>query len=207
MSMSEVETFLHPTTREQLMEVYTLDHSRLRPTLSGVDNSLKKIKEIRLIENSPDDRKLTYFVALYVSADEPILEKDLERWLWDNKLLYGKPKERARVAFRANFFVRRKFQEAGLATHLCGKEEEYFRAWGAEEIQVAAMEMGRWVWTRPRFGYQIATLEFESMQEKYKEWQRAQRIFPVVRAARLSDFPREFLLGDEVGSLPLYKEL
>jgi hypothetical protein len=131
----------------------------------------------------------------------------LTQWLCDNRKLFGRPTERARVAFRVNFFIRREFQNARLATHICGKEESYFRIWGAREIHVVAMEMGRWVWTRPHFGYQIPAFDFESTQEKYKEWQRARGISPAARAARLSDFPRDFLLNDEVGSLTLYKAL
>jgi hypothetical protein len=205
--MNDVAAFLHPTTIEQLAEVYTIDHSQVGPALSGVDNKLKKIKKLDIIKMGLDAHKLMYFVGLYISVDEPILEKDLERWLWDNKQLLGRPEERGRVAFRVNFFVREKFRSARLATYLCGKEESYFRTWGAKEIQVAAQYIGRWVWTRPRFGYQITDFDFRSMQQKYKEWQRANGILPVARAARLSDFPSEFLLSDEVGSLPLYKAL
>ncbi len=203
--MSEIAAFLHPTSEEDLVETYTVDGSQLGPPLSTVNNQLKKVK-LKILQNTSDGKKLIYHVALYAVVDEPILDKDLERWLCDNKQLCGRPTERAKVAVRVNFFVRRKFQSAGLASYLCGKEEIYFRKWGAKEIQVFAMEMGRWVWTRPQFGYNIDTFEFESAQQKYKEWQRAQGIFPVILASRLADFPRDFLLN-ELNSLALFKAL
>jgi GNAT superfamily N-acetyltransferase len=206
MSMSEVAAFLYPTSEEALFQVYTVDRSQVGPALSTLDNRLTRFR-LDIIKNAPSDEKLKYLVTLYAPANEPILDKDLERWLWDNKQLCGRPTQRARVAFRVNFFIRRKFQRAGLATYLCGKEEGFFQSWGAKEIQVVAMEMGRWVWTRAHFGYQIPKFDFESAQQKYKEWQRARGISPVARAVGLSDFPRDFLLGDEIGSLTLYKTL
>jgi|SRR5579863_5748264 len=203
--MSEVAAFLHPTSEEELVEVYTIDPSLVRPPLDTVDNQSKKV-DIRVLQNTQDGKKLTCLVALYALAAEPILDKDLERWLCDNRQLRGRPRERAKVAVRVNFFVRTRFQNAGLASYLFGKEENYFRRWGAKEIQIFATDKGRWVWTRPRFGYQIDDLEFKSTQQKYKEWQRGRGIFPVVLALRLSDFPSDFLLN-EVSTLMLYKGL
>lgn len=203
--MSDVAVFLHPTSKEDLVEVYTIDPSQVGPPVSIVNDELKRV-DITILRNTPDGTKLAYNVALFSLVNEPFFDKDLERWLCDNTQLRGKPQKRAKVAVRVNFFVRTKFQNAGLATYLCVKEENYFRKWGAKEIQVFAMDMGRWVWTRPRFGYQIDAFEFKSAQQKYKEWQRGQGISPVVLASRLSDFPRDFLLS-EVNSLTLYKAL
>src|SRR5271170_259658 len=107
--MSEIADFLQPASEEALLEVYTIDHSQVGPKLSAVDNALKKIR-LDIIRSTSDDKKLKYLVELYASVDEPILDKDLERWLWDNKQLCGRPEERARVAFRVNFFVRSKFK-------------------------------------------------------------------------------------------------
>jgi GNAT superfamily N-acetyltransferase len=204
--MNEAAAFLFPTSEEELSEVYTIDRSQVGVALSTVDNQLKKLR-LGNLNNTSDGRRLRYLVVLYASVEEPILDGDLERWLCDNKRLVGREGERARVAVRVRFRVRAKFQNAGLATHLCRKEESYFRRWGAKEIHVWAMEMGRWVWTRPRFGYQISDFEFESTQQKYIEWQRAQGRFPIVKAPRVSDFPRDFLLGDQVSLLTLYKVL
>ncbi|MGI0080454.1 MAG: hypothetical protein ACRECH_12620 [Nitrososphaerales archaeon] len=205
--MNELSLFLLPTSLTDLNEVYNIDASQLHPPLSSIKIS-SKIVDIHILPSTHDGTKLVYCVQLFALIDEPkpILDRDLERWLCDNRQLRGRPLKRARVAVRVNLFIRDKFQAAGLATYICKKEENYFRSWGAKEVQVFAMEMGRWVWTRPRFGYQVDAFEFKSAQLKYKEWQRARGILPVVEASRLSDFPKEFLLN-EVNSLSLYKVL
>ena len=203
--MSQIADFLKPTSEVELHEVYTIDISQVGPNLCTVNNQKKKL-ERQILENTPDGKKLIYHVALYAAVDEPIFDPDLERWLCDNKRLLGRPNDRGKVAVRLKFYLRSQFQKGGLATYLCWKEENYFRSWGAREIQVWAMEMGRWVWTRSKFGYQIDDFQFRSAQEKYKEWQRWQGISPVNLASRLSDFPKDFLLN-EVHCLALFKIL
>jgi len=153
-----------------------------------------------------DGTKAIYFVAFFIDANEPLLEKDLERWLCMNRKLLGQT-GRGRVAVRVKFYVRRNFQEKGFATYIVNREEELFRGWGAQEIQTPAMEQGRWVWTRAKFGYSIPPFDFGTLQQSYQDWQRSERIGSPVRASSLSDFPKEFLLSSAVGTIQLFKSL
>jgi len=135
-----------------------------------------------------------------------LLDKDLERWLCDRKQLLGQA-GRSKVAVRVKFYVRRNFRQKGLATYIVGREENLFRRWGAKEIHVFAMDLGRWIWTREKFRYSIPPFDFGLMQQRYREWQRAMGVSNIRVATCLSDFPKEFLLSSAVGTLPLFKSL
>jgi GNAT superfamily N-acetyltransferase len=108
---------------------------------------------------------------------------------------------------RVKFYVRGNFQGRGFATYIVNREEDLFRGWGAQEIQTPAMEQGRWVWTRDKFGYSIPAFDFDTLQQSYRDWQRIEKIGPPVRASRLSDFPRAFLLSSAVSTIQLFKRL
>lgn len=200
-----VKDFLHPISKERLRGAYWIDTSQMGAQLRQVDNTLTRLR-LRLLENTPDGNRLTYLVAFFTRSSEPILEQDISRWLCDNKALLGRPGYRSKVAVRVGFFVRPAFRGAGLAVYLLAREENVFRKWGAAEIQVLAMCLGRWVWTRPRFAYSMDTFDFQTLQERYKEWQRAGGATSIVQAPDLSAFPRDFLLS-AVNSLTLYKTL
>ena len=79
-----------------------------------------------------------------------------------------------------------------LGTYLDAREELLYRRWGAEEIHVLASKDGRWVWTRPRFGYRIDRFHFNNLQQKYGEWQRTLGHTDIVDAPNLSAFPKDF---------------
>jgi len=81
-----------------------------------------------------------------------------------------------------------------------------FRRWGATEIQIFAMESGRWVWTRNKFGYELFEAELPLVQQKYREWLRA-TTDTGTPPSRISEFPKEFLLSPAVGMLHLFKTL
>ena len=168
-----------------------------------VDNAKTDIS-LKIATKTADGTKVICLATLHTDTGEPILDKDLERWLCDQKQLLGRT-ERSRVAMRVKFYIRRHFQNRGLATYIVRREDDLFRRWGAKEIQVVAMEFGRWVWTRGRFGYNIA--DFGFYQQKYRDWQRARGVAQVKQAKRLSDFPRDFLLSSAVSTLPLFKSL
>lgn len=202
----ELFEFLQPISEADLRGAYWIEHPQVAERLSVLDNEATQVR-LELIENTSDGNKLTYFVKFYATDNDPALDHDLERWLCDNKQCLGTPKERSRVAIRVRFYLRPKFQNAGLATYLHSREERVFREWGAREIQVLAMDTGRWVWTRPQFGYRIDPFEFHSLREKYKEWQRASGAQSIDLAADLSAFPQDFLLADEVLFLNLFKTL
>jgi GNAT superfamily N-acetyltransferase len=151
--------------------------------------------------------KVIYFAAFFNVASEPLLEKELERWLCANRRLLGQPGTRGKVAVRVKFYLRGKFHRSGFATYIVNREEDLFRAWGAREIHTPAMEAGRWVWTRAKFGYSIPQFDFDALQQSYRDWQRSERTGDPVRAASLADFPREFLLSSAVSTIQLFKSL
>ena len=103
--------------------------------------------------------------------------------------------------------MRRQFQAEGLATQVLPKEERLFRLWGAQQVHTDAMDDGRWVWTRPRFGYKAEAFHFESLRQQYKDWQRSQGVTDIVDVDTLADLPSEFLLSEEVNSIALFKDL
>lgn len=198
--------FLNPVSEAEIKAVYWINVSSAFPQLPRVKNRLTSMKA-ELLRHNESGYKLVYYVAIFIQENEPILEEDIVRWLCDNKASRGTPGARFKVACRIQFRISQKFQRAGLATYLLEREEQVFRKWGAREIQVSAMEDGRWVWTRPRFGYQIDSFQFESVQEKYKEWQRRCGSDVVSVGLDISSLPREFLMSDEVGCLNLFKPL
>jgi len=170
-----------------------------------VDNARTTVR-FQLATATTDGTKVMYFVCLYTSRGQPLLDKDLERWLCDRKQLLSQT-GRSKVAVRVRFYVRRNFHQKGLATYIVDREENLFRRWGAKEIQVFAMDLGRWVWTRERFRYSIPPFDFGLTQQRYREWQRATGVSKIRLATCLSDFPKEFLLSPAVGTLPLFKSL
>src|SRR3990170_1903460 len=165
-----VEQFLQPISLADLRACYNIEATGLSPALCAVDNGSTTLQAYTLGKTHDGD-KLQYVVALFCEDGEPILDQGMERWLCASKLCLGRPQERTKVAVRVRFYIRKKYQRCSLATHLFPREEGVFHAWGAREVQTCAMDDGRWVWTRPRFGYEIPRDEFELLQEKYKEWQ------------------------------------
>ena len=201
----EISEFLQPITEERLRKTYQIDTSKVGPRLEKLRNESTKLLPL-LQTNSADGNRLIYVISFYTVDAEPVLDKDLERWLCDHKKLLADPSRRSKVAVRVNFFIRSRFQQQGLAHYVLQSEEETFRSWGAREIQVYAMYDGRWVWTRPQFGYRLTMFEFESLQQQYRDWQRSKGAAQIIRAGNSSDFPRDFLLS-EVSSLRMYKSL
>jgi GNAT superfamily N-acetyltransferase len=153
-----------------------------------------------------DGTKVIYFVTFFIDTGEPLLDKDLERWLCMNRKLLGQV-GRGRVAVRVKFYVRSSYRGKGFAPYIVEREEELFRGWGAQEIQMPAMELGRWVWTRAKFGYSIPQFDFDTLQQSYRDWQRSEGTGQSARASSLSDFPREFLLSSAVSTIQLFKSL
>jgi GNAT superfamily N-acetyltransferase len=191
---------LLPISEEDIRNTY-LAAPRL-----GIDDAKTRIS-LQLLANTTDGTKVNCLVLFHTDMGEPILDRDLERWLCDNKKLLSEPGQRARVAYRVRFYVRRNFRGSGLAQYILLREEDLFRRWGAEEIQVTAMDDGRWVWTRQRFGYSIPDLDFQLLQQRYIEWQReADRNAAIRRANTMADFPREFLLSAAT-AFQLFKRL
>jgi GNAT superfamily N-acetyltransferase len=200
-----ITEFLEPISEAELREVYWIDHSRVSAKLQIINNENTKLR-LELLTRTADGNKLIYSVSLYAGESEPVFLRDLQRWLCDNKLCLGEPRERSRVAVRVGFFLRSAFQRAGLASYILPREEDAFRKWGAREVQLLAIDDGRWVWARPRYGYTVDVFEFQTLQEKYKEWQRAQGATSIRRAPDLSALPENFL-RTEVSCLNLFKEL
>jgi len=150
--------------------------------------------------------KVVYLIDFQTTESNPVLDKSLERWLCENRRLLGQP-GRARVAVRVKFYIRSNFQGQRIATYIIGSEDLLFRRWGAVEVQAAAMELGRWVWTRDKFGYSMSDFDFASVKQRFRDWCREQRLEATLEVRRLSDFPREFLLSTAVSTLQLYKRL
>jgi len=195
---TDTATALSPISEADIRDTYSA-----APRL-GIDDG-KTVLSLELLLKTTDGNKVTCFVSFYTEQDEPILETDLQRWLCDNKRLLGRS-GRSKVAYRVRFYVRRNFQGKGFARYILAREEELFRRWGAREIQVTAMDDGRWVWTREKFGYSIPVADFDLLQQRYVEWQRERGAVDINRARVLSDFPKDFLLS-ATSSVPLYKDL
>lgn len=195
--MSSLASALAPITETDVRQTYQLD-GRVE-----ADDSETTV-DFQVLAGTDDGAKVIYSVQCFTMAGLPILDR-LERWLCDNKRLLGS-NGRSRVACRVRFYVRGNFQGQGIASHIIGREDSLFRRWGAAEIQVTAMEDGRWVWTRPQFGYAIRAEDFLLLQQRYTEWQRERGALEVRRATNLVDFPRDFLLSTP-NSLALFKTL
>ena len=203
----EKETFLLPINEKQLESAYEIDAWKLGARLQKELRTESRRLHCQLLEGTSDGNKLVCRIGLYTNEAEPVLDQDLERWMCDNKRLRQSPNTRAKVAYRLAFFVRSIFQNEGLATAIIPREEDVFRRWGAIEVQTDAMYSGRWVWTRPRFGYSLQQFQFDSLQQQYKDWQRSRGKSSILSAKNLSEFPRDFLLSSEVNSLGLFKSL
>jgi GNAT superfamily N-acetyltransferase len=173
------------------------------PTLQ-IDDAKTDIS-FQVSTKTADGTRVDYLVGFRTSTGEPILETALQRWLCNNKRLLGQP-GRSRVAYRVRFHVRSNFQGKGFAYYILMREEDLFRRWGAKEIQVTAMDDGRWVWTRRQFGYSMPVADFQLLQQRYIEWQRETSAAAIVRAKTMFDFPRAFLLSAATG-FALFKSL
>lgn len=202
----EKDTFLRPINEEDVRAAYFVDCTHLGAPLHEFCNDSTSLAS-QLLERTSDGNKFVYKVSFYTSALEPILDRELHRWLCDNKRLRGEAGRRSKVAYRVQFYVRPKFQQQGLAKQLLPQEEDLFLSWGAREIQTDAMDTGRWVWTRSEFGYAVQEFQFESLQQQYRDWQRSQGAKAPLKATNLSDFPRAFLLSSEVNSIALFRVL
>ncbi|HET7890449.1 MAG TPA: hypothetical protein VFL34_02950 [Candidatus Sulfotelmatobacter sp.] len=170
----------------------------------GIDDTRTGFS-LQLLERTSDGAKVICLVFFQTDTGEPILDQHLERWLCNNKKLFSQP-GRSRVAYRVRFYIRGNFQRKGFAHYISIQEEQLFKRWGATEIQTTAMDDGRWVWTREKFGYRIPVADFQLLQQRYVEWQRELGRSEVRRADSLADFPKEFLLS-AVNSFPLFKGL
>lgn len=202
----EKAAYLYPTSEEELRDAYSVDRSRLGVRLQRIQCESTQLRS-QLLTGTSDGNRLVYAVAFYTDTAEPILDHDLERWLCDEKKLRGTPGQKSKVAYRVWFIVRAQFQQEGLAKEILPREEGFFRRWGAREVQTDAMYVGRWVWTRPQFGYRTDEFVFQTLQQQYRDWQRSRGSISIHQAQKLSDLPRDFLLSNEVNSLSLFKEL
>jgi GNAT superfamily N-acetyltransferase len=194
----DIAAALSPISEADIRNTYLAE-----PRL-GIDDA-RTVLSLQLHTKTADGRRVNCLVLFRTGTGEPILETDLERWLCDNKRLLGKP-GRSRVAYRVRFYVRGNLQGKGFARYILMREEELFRRWGATEIQVTAMDDGRWVWTREKFGYSIPAADFQLLQQRYIEWQRETSRVAIVRAATMSEFPKEFLLSTAT-AFALFKSL
>jgi GNAT superfamily N-acetyltransferase len=202
--MMRLANFLSPLTEEELRDVYRIDVNRVQERLASLRNDSTVIEFSGVSERTGDGNKLTYSVKLYLESGDPVLDREMERWLSDNKRLLQNPEVRAKVAFRVKFYCRSTFRGAGLATYLIPREEDAFRKWGAREIHVLAMDDGLWVWTRPQFGYTITQGDLQSLKQKHRDWQRARGSTQLVEISRLDEFPRDFF-ETGVSFLSLFK--
>jgi GNAT superfamily N-acetyltransferase len=198
--MEPIDAALLPISRDDVLKAYSFDNSK-------VDNSKTNIA-FQIAERTNDGIRLMYFLGFYTSDGIPLLDKDLECWLCGNKALMGES-GRSKVAVRVKIYFSPAFRSKGIGAYIVKREEELFRMWGASEVQLCAMDFGRWVWTREKFGYSIRAFELAALQQKYRDWQRSRGIAAaeLVRAEHLADFPQDFLLSPLPASLTLFKRL
>lgn len=194
----ELADALRPITEDDVRDAYSNSSS---PVILA-----RTVLSFQVATAGADGTRVAYFVGFYIDAAEPLLDKELQRWLCTSRKFLGRS-GRGRVAVRVMFYVRSNFQGKGFATYIVNREEELFRSWGAQEIQTPAMEQGRWVWTRDKFGYSVPPFDFDTLQQRYLDWQRSERAGRPVRASSLSDFPKEFLLSSAVSTIQLFKSL
>jgi len=198
--MESIDVALLPISREDIRTAYLLNRAH-------ADNSKTNL-EFQIAEKTSDGTRLMYFLNFFTQDGTPILDKALECWLCGSKKLISEDR-RSRVAVRVKIYLGQGFRGKGIGTYIVAHEELLFKKWGAAEIQLCAMDFGRWVWTRDKFGYSILPLEFAALQQRYRDWQRS-RGAPsagILSADRLSDFPQEFLLSPLPASLTLFKRL
>lgn len=198
--MEPVDAALLPILRNDVLQTYFLDSTQ-------GDNSKTQIS-FAIAEGTGDGTRVMYYLSFFTDDQIPLLDKDLECWLCHNKALISRT-GRSKVAVRVKIYVRPSFRGKGLASYIVKREENLFRQWGAAEVQLCAMEFGRWVWTREKFGYNTTAFEFGALQQKYRDWQRSRGVpvTKIVKAERLSDFPQDFLLSPSPSSLTLFKRL
>jgi hypothetical protein len=200
-----IAVFLEPVTAQELCDTYIFDHARLKGLLQDLRNESTKV-EINDPDRMGDSNRVMYNVSFYLSNGELVLDQALQRWLLDNKQCLGQPGLRSKVAYRLKFYCRPPLQHGGLATQLLAREEAVFKKWGAREVQVLAMDSGRWIWTLPQFGYKIAEFDMHNLRQQFVDWQRFQGRSNIKRANTLGDFPRDFL-ETAVNSVSLFKVL
>jgi GNAT superfamily N-acetyltransferase len=197
--MRPLEAVLAPVSEMDFRHTYAAD------VILDIDDSKTTI-DLTLLEKTTDGNRVICTVSFRNAGGEPILERDLERWLCDNKRLSEK-RGRARVACRVKFYARSNYRRQGFGQYILTREEDLFRRWGAKQIHVTAMDEGRWAWTREKFGYTLPSFDLNLLKQRYIEWQRENGLAPIIHAGALSEFPKEFLLSAATHSLPLYKDL
>ncbi|HTV59604.1 MAG TPA: hypothetical protein VMJ93_12105 [Verrucomicrobiae bacterium] len=202
----DLDSFLSPITAKELAGVYMIDARKVRSALANLDDELTTVTFSNVLDRTQDGSKVIYEVYLALASGEPVLNHDIQRWLCDKKQLRERPSEKGKVVFRVFFYCILKFQGAGLATYLLPREEQAFKKWGAREIQVLAMDKGRWIWTRPKFGYKLGEDDFRATVQRYIDWQRQRGLERPQIPKLLEDFPRDFL-ETQVNSLALFKVL
>jgi GNAT superfamily N-acetyltransferase len=203
--MDQVSLFLEPISAKELQEAYILEPLELKALLRDLSNEYTKVK-IAQPDRMGDSNRLIYSVDFFLSNHEQVLDQSLQRWLFNNKQCLSQPTLKSKVAYRLKFYCRKPFQGGGLAKQLLQREEAIFRKWGAREIQLLAMDSGRWIWTRPQFGYQISAFDMHSLLQQFQDWQRRGGIAVTGVPGTLAELPRDFL-ETAVNSLTLFKLL
>lgn len=183
------------------------DTYSLAPIHSFVDNELtvvrftiKNMDIIYHLEEKPDPRDVRYRVEIMFANTERWCVKCVREFRYDEKL--HSTKERGRIAYRFSLKVDEEKQHKGIASGILAREESIvFRNWNAKEIHVLVYKAGFKVWTKCRFGYEIAPSDLLRLRYDYcREFKVKKGAADQIKSLR--DFPQHF--WDHISSYNRY---
>jgi hypothetical protein len=182
----------HDLCKENFRDTYTLDpiHSFVDNDLTVVRFDIKNMDIIYHLEEKPDPKDVRYRVEIVFANSEKCCVTCIREFRYDEKL--HSTKERGRIAYRFLLSVDEEKQHNGIASGILAREESIvFRNWKAKEIHVLVNKAGFKVWTKRRYGYEIAPYYLLQFRHDYC------RKFNVKKSAvdeikSLRDFPQHF---------------
>jgi hypothetical protein len=150
------------------------------------------------LSGSGKDEHLLWWITIYDTKEEPVLEAPLARKIYARTPLRS-VRENGPIVYNALFKIKEGFQRQGLAKHLYAAEGVLYRKWGLKEIHINARDDGLIVWVK-NFGF-LPQLP-DVLATEYGDWagRRGLDPTPPVRAA---DYPAEFLRARD--TLELFK--
>src|SRR5215469_11163006 len=100
MRVMDREAFLAPLSENELREVYQIDLRKVHERLGALRNDSTQMRFSDISQYTSDGNRMTYSVSFYLDSGDPVLDREIERWLSDNKRTLREPEIRAKVAFR-----------------------------------------------------------------------------------------------------------
>jgi GNAT superfamily N-acetyltransferase len=201
-----LQQLLDPITREDVKKAYDFQ-------TQASDN--KNVIELSLVchFDSIGERKgpppyVQYRFDLLKQDKKSILQFLAQRRLTPEETLLssvnaGEPRT-GKVATNCQFFLEPEFQGRGIGRLVYDLEERLYETWGAEEIQLDAVQAGRVVWRH--FGFTVTTNDLRWIESMYEMWCKAGGI-AYSETMDIMAYPDEFLLSKVVRHISMYKEI